>query len=126
MRRSIRVTAIIVFAISPLGAPAAMAGQQARPPAPAAQAPSAPVSPYGDLFVVPRPKLQPPPMFAVPFGAERPVAALQREQPATKVTCGMTLIPADASSDPAMPHVPSPQRATRYTLRVSPPLICRP
>ena len=46
--------------------------------------------------------------------------------PAAKATvvCGMTLLPADPTIDPGM-RVPAPSSGVSYTLRKSPPPICK-
>jgi len=46
--------------------------------------------------------------------------------PAAKATvvCGMTLVPADPKVDPGM-RVPAPSSGVSYTLRKSPPPICK-
>jgi hypothetical protein len=113
MRIPMRAAAIVAVVIGVLGT------------ALSAQTSTGPSHPFGNLFATPRAdKPKPPVVFAAPFGADRSATPVVREQPRTKITCGLTLIPADSSLDPAMPH-PRPEQGPRYALQTVAPPMCR-
>jgi hypothetical protein len=70
---------------------------------------------------------------SVPPGATNPQQRRQLEKAAQaaarlamkpKVTCGMTVVPADPKLDPKAIK-PAPDRTTKYTIRQVPPGACR-
>ena len=84
-------------------------------PAPVAQSGWQPhkSNPYGGLFQ-PAPLVKP---------AERSEAA-QPSAAKPKVVCGLTMHPADPSNDPKFAITP-PDRATKYTMRLIDPAVCK-
>ena len=113
MRISMRAAAIVALVIGVLGTGLS------------AQTSTGPSGPFGNLFAPPHAeKPKPPVVFAAPFGADRSAIPVTREQPKAKVTCGLTLIPADSSLDPAMSH-PRPEQGPRYVMQTIAPPMCR-
>lgn len=100
---AILVAAIFTSSVFASPAPTAQSGWQRKS------------NPYSDLF-------QPSPLV-------KPSERTQVTQPSTpakpKVVCGMTVIPADPSIDPKFTIAP-PDRATKYTMRLIEPPICKP
>ena len=95
----------VVFALVLVVAPP-VAAQAFRPPA--------------NFFAQPKQPFKP---YRVDWGA--PPAAALKSAPKPKVTCGMTVVPADPTIDPKM-RVAPPDTGVTFTLRVVPPTICRP
>ena len=94
----------------------ALASDGFASPAPLAQSgwQSHKSNPYSGLF-------EPAPLV-------KPGERAQLAQPSTgqpKVVCGMTVIPADPTIDPKFAIAP-PDRATKYTMRLIDPAVCRP
>jgi hypothetical protein len=90
------------------------------PQPPAFAKPKAP-QPFGNLFGRERPsKPQPALLFKT---LARP--ALERVAPPSTIACPMRLVPADPSLDASIRHA-VPENGPAFTMRVAPPLACRP
>ena len=82
-------------------------------------------SPYGNLFPAqPKTAPTPPIVFPTPLFPQPRADASRASASAPKVTCGMTMIPADSKTDAAILHT-VPEHGPQYTMRIAPPSICR-
>jgi hypothetical protein len=106
-------TASFVALLGGLLAPASLASAQTQ------------ASPYGDLFQAqPKKTVKPPMVFPAPFFPQPRADASRASESTPKVTCGMTMIPADSKSDSTILHT-VPEQGPQYTMRIAPPSICR-
>jgi hypothetical protein len=82
-------------------------------------------SPYGSFFPAqPKKAAKPPIVFPAPFFPQPRAGASQASASAPKVTCGMTMIPADSKTDAAILRT-VPELGPQYTMQIAPPSICR-
>jgi hypothetical protein len=85
----------------------------AQQPAPRTQANASRSNPYSRLFQTTRPTT---PVVTATVGSPT--------QAPPQIKCGMTVIQGDANIDPGI-HAPARTDATRYTIRVVEPTVCR-
>ena len=103
---------LVLGAVAAIAANTTAAAQTSSPPLLTmkpwfAERPNAPLMPSQSVTQTPRRPAQP----AVP--------------PAPTVVCGMTVMPANSKTDPAMVKTVTPSDTTRYSIRAVEPQVCR-
>jgi hypothetical protein len=82
-------------------------------------------SAYGNFFQAqPKRAAKPPMVFPAPFFPQPRADPSRASESTPKITCGMTMIPADPKTDSTILHT-VPEHGPQYTMRIAAPSICR-